>query len=204
MVIHMALLRGVNVGGQLRALLGELGFAGARSLLQSGNLVFRSDARTGADLEILLERESAKRLDLRTDFLVRTAEEWGAVVARNPFRDEAERDPGHLVVMFLKGAPSAKAVETLNGAMTGPEIIRADVRQAYIVYPNGIGRSRLTGTPYPKQAWNPWHSSQLEYHPEARRPRQRLIRVKPTLTRSIDPARLRVAERGAGVGQPAQ
>src|SRR5881628_15465 len=151
MTIHIALLRGINVGGHkmvamsdLRDLLTQLGFMDARSLLQSGNLIFRSDARVGVNLERLLEAEAEKRLDLRTDFVVRTAEEWKAIVARNPFRDEAERDPAHLLVMFLKDAPDVKNVEALQAAITGPEIVRAHGRQAYIVYPSGIGRSRLT------------------------------------------------------------
>jgi len=153
MTIYIALLRGINVGGHkmvamsdLRDLLTQLGFMDARSLLQSGNLVFRSDARVGVNLERLLEAEAEKRLDLRTDFVVRTAEEWKAIVARNPFRDEAERDPAHLLVMFLKDAPDVKNVEALQAAIMGPELVRAQGRQAYIVYPSGIGRSRLTST----------------------------------------------------------
>ncbi|HEU5171557.1 MAG TPA: DUF1697 domain-containing protein, partial [Gemmatimonadales bacterium] len=93
MTIHVALLRAVNLGGHnqvamsdLRDLLTRLGFVDPRSLLQSGNLVFRSAGPTGADLERLLAVEAEKRLHLRTDFFVRTGEEWNAVVARNPFR----------------------------------------------------------------------------------------------------------------------
>jgi uncharacterized protein (DUF1697 family) len=151
MTVHIALLRGVNVGGHaavampdLRDLLTALGFADARSLLQSGNLVFRGDKRTTAALERVLEAEAAKCLDLQTDVMVRTAAEWDRVIAHNPFPAEAERDPGHLVVMLLKQEPGRKDVEALRSAITGPEIVRADGRQLYIVYPAGIGRSRLT------------------------------------------------------------
>jgi uncharacterized protein (DUF1697 family) len=150
---YIALLRGVNVGGHakvamsdLRDLLAGLGFGDVRSLLQSGNLVFRSDGQAASDLEHLLETEAARRLDLHTDFLVRTADEWVDVVARNPFPAEAERDPSHLLVMFLKQAPAETAVEALREAVTGPEVIRAEGRHAYITYPAGIGRSRLTNT----------------------------------------------------------
>jgi uncharacterized protein (DUF1697 family) len=151
MTAHVVLLRGVNLGGRtqvamsdLRDLLIELGCAQVRSVLNSGNLVFGGGRKTGATLERLLESEAEKRLDLRTDFHVRTADEWAAVVAKNPFRAEAKRDPGHLVVMFLKKAPNAKAVEALRAAITGREIVETVGRHAYIVYPNGIGRSRLT------------------------------------------------------------
>jgi uncharacterized protein (DUF1697 family) len=149
---YIALLRGINVGGHklvgmadLRELLTALDFTGARSLLQSGNLVFRTAARTTADLERLLEAEAAKRLGLRTDFFVRTAAEWDLLAARNPFRDEAASDPARLLLMILKDAPGAKDVRALQAAITGPEIVRAAGRQAYIFYPDGVGRSRLTG-----------------------------------------------------------
>jgi uncharacterized protein (DUF1697 family) len=151
MSVHVALLRAVNVGGRkpiemskLRNLLSALGFAGGRSLLQTGNLVFRSEARTGADLESLLEAEAAKRHDLETDFFIRTEKEWKQIIANNPFPDQAKRDPSHLVVIFLKRAPTLKEAEQVQPAITGPEIVSFDGRQAYIVYPAGIGRSRVT------------------------------------------------------------
>ena len=39
-----------------------------------------------------------------------------------------------------------RKVEALQAAIGGPEVVRAEGRHAYIVYPNGIGRSRLTGS----------------------------------------------------------
>jgi uncharacterized protein (DUF1697 family) len=151
MTTYVALLRGINVGGHklvtmadLRELLMQLGLSDAKSLLQSGNLVFRAEATTGAYLEHLLEVGAEKRLALQTEFFVRSAEEWKAVVARNPFRREAEHDPSHLVVMFFKDAPRVGGVEALQAAISGPEVVRAQGTQAYIVYPSGIGRSRLT------------------------------------------------------------
>ncbi|HXL34314.1 MAG TPA: DUF1697 domain-containing protein [Gemmatimonadales bacterium] len=157
-VIHIALLRGINVGGHkqiamadLRDLLMQLGFANVISLLQSGNLVFDATGKTAAQLERLFETEVEKRLRLQTDFFVRTAKEWKDVVAHNPFPKEATRDPGHLVVMFLKDAPNVTAVKALQKAITGPEVVRAGDKHLYIVYPDGIGRSRLTNAVIDKQ-----------------------------------------------------
>jgi uncharacterized protein (DUF1697 family) len=150
-MMHIALLRGVNLAGHrsvamadLRAFATALGFADVRTLLQSGNLVFRGDGRSCAALEQLFETESAQHLGLRTDFHVRTAKEWKAVIADNPFPAEATRDPSHLVVLFLKKAPGAKAFVTLQDAITGPERVLGRGRQAYIYYPDGQGRSKLT------------------------------------------------------------
>ncbi len=144
----VALLRAVNVGGRgtvamadLRALLADLGLAQPRSLLNSGNLVFEAPGRAPAALERLLEREAAARLGLETHFLVRTAAEWRELVAANPFTAEARDDPGHLLAMVLKDAPSAAALAALRGAIVGRELAG---RTAYLVYPDGVGRSRLT------------------------------------------------------------
>lgn len=151
MTTHIALLRAINVGGKqkvamadLRGLLSDLRFEGVQTLLQTGNLVLRGGSKTGANLERLLEAETEKRLGLSTTFIVRTAKEWGAIIGCNPFPDEAESDPAHLVVLFLKDAPSTGAVWALTAAIKGPELIRADGKQLYIVYPAGIGRSTLT------------------------------------------------------------
>ena len=151
MMTHIALLRGINVGGNvkvamsdLRELLAEHGFGNVRTLLQSGNVVFSSDATAGPELERRLEAAVAERFGLRIDVLVRSAAEWAAAIAANPFPDEAERDPSHLLVTFLKTAPEASAVAALRASVSGPEVVRADERQLYIVYPAGIGRLKLT------------------------------------------------------------
>lgn len=151
MTTYIALLRGINVGGHqkvtmadLRDMATHLGLSEAQTLLQSGNLVFRADARPAVQLEHMLEAEAIKRLALQSDFMVRTAEEWKTIVARNPFLEQAARDPSHLVVMFFKGVPKATDVASLRAVITGPEILHTDGRQAYITYPDGIGCSRLT------------------------------------------------------------
>jgi uncharacterized protein (DUF1697 family) len=148
---QIALLRGVNVGGyakvamaDLRALLAALEFGAPRSLLQSGNLVFQSRGETGASLEALLEREAERRLGLRTSFLVRSAAEWVRVVEANPFPEEATRDPAHLLVMCLKQRAAKTKVESLRSVITGPERLEAHGCELYLVYPAGVGNSRLT------------------------------------------------------------
>ena len=151
MARHLALLRGINVGGNqlvamanLRAMFERLGLGPAQSILQSGNIVFESEGRTPAQLEGLLEAEALKRLKLAAPFFVRTAGEWKGVVAANPFSDAAEKIPSHLLVLLLKEAPAAAAVASLRAAIVGREQVQAVGRQAYIIYSDGIGRSRLT------------------------------------------------------------
>ena len=153
MTTYIGLLRAINLAGlnrvgmaDLRDMLSALGFDEPRSLLQSGNVLFRCRPRAAAPLERLLEAELRTRLKVDTDFMVRTAEEWHGIVERNPFPKEAVRDPGHLLMFCLKAATDAASVKALQAAIKGPEIVRADGREAYIFYPAGVGRSKLTST----------------------------------------------------------
>lgn len=151
MTTHVGLLRAVNLAGvnkvamsELRDMLDALGMEDARTLLNSGNVVFRSGVASTDKLEALLERAAAKRLKVAAEFFVRSANEWKAIIGGNPFQKEAKSDPGHLLVMCLKHAPSSAAVAALQNAIQGREQVRAAGRNAYLTYPDGVGRSKLT------------------------------------------------------------
>jgi uncharacterized protein (DUF1697 family) len=168
MTVQIALLRAINVGGikvsmaDLRALLADLEFQDGQTLLNSGNVVFRSKNKTGPILEKFLEAEFAQRTGSQTDFFVRNVEEWKSIIARNPFSEPAERDPGHLLVLLLKRVPTNQEVEALRAAITGPEIFQPDGKHAYVYYSAGVGTSKLTtkliekklGTPNTGRNWN--------------------------------------------------
>ena len=149
--VYIALLRAVNLGAynkvamaDLRQMLERLGFEEPRSLLQSGNLVFRSTGRAAAALERRLEEETEQRLGIRTEYFVRTARELRQVIEHNPFAEEALADPARLLVVFFKRPLAAERVSALQGAIKGRERVAARGREAYLVYPDGIGRSRVT------------------------------------------------------------
>lgn len=145
MTTYIALLRGINVGGNkkvamsdLRDLAARLGFEDPKTLLQSGNLVIRGKKQATSAIEKLF------RPKLDCEVFVRTAEEWKTIVANNPFTKEAKDDPGYLHVMCLRGAPDMSAVDSLRAAIVGREVVEVREREAYLVYPDGAGRSKLT------------------------------------------------------------
>jgi uncharacterized protein (DUF1697 family) len=147
----IALLRAVNVGGtgkvpmpDLCKLLAGLGLRDVKSLLQSGNVVFATGGAAGGALEAKLEAAVTKKFGVQSSFYVRTTREWNAIAARNPYPDAARDDPSHLVVMCFKSALAAKDVAALQAAITGRETVQAHGREAYFVYPDGIGTSKLT------------------------------------------------------------
>ncbi len=148
---YVALLRAINLGSHNRVampdlldLCARLELAESRTLVQSGNLVFRSASRSSAALERILEAETEKSLGVRTDYFVRNAKEWNELVAANPFPTEAKRDPARQIAMVLRDAPKPADVKALEAAVAGPELMQAVGKTLYVVYPTGVGTSRLT------------------------------------------------------------
>jgi uncharacterized protein (DUF1697 family) len=151
MPTYIGVLRAINLGSHnkiamsdLRAMLERIGLEKPRTLLLSGNVVFKSSSASVEKVERMLEAASTKHLGVTTDYFVRTAKEWQAIIAANPFPKEARRDPGHLLMMCLRDAPSVAQVKALQAAIKGSEVVKAEGKQAYFVYPDGIGRSKLT------------------------------------------------------------
>lgn len=151
MTAFVALLRGVNVGGRtqvpmarLKAIAEGLGLAEPRTLLQSGNLVFRTDRTDVAMLERTLEAAIADAVGHGADVLLRDAAAWAAAMTANPFVEEARRDPGHTLLMALRTLPSDAAAAALAAAATGDERVAVAGAHAYLVFPAGIAKTKLT------------------------------------------------------------
>jgi uncharacterized protein (DUF1697 family) len=144
MTAFVALLRAVNVGGtgklpmsELRAMCGRLGFSNARIFIASGNVVFESgdhEASVKAALERALEAYAGKPVGV----MVRTGPEMAAVLAANPFASAAAN---RTVAIFLDRPPPGDALAAVVGR--DDEEIALGVREIYVHYPGGQGRSKL-------------------------------------------------------------
>ena len=97
MVTHVALLRGINLGGknkvamaELRALVGELGHTDVVTYIQSGNVLFTAppDADSAAVARAMTEA-IASRLGVTAPVVVVTREELAQIYAANPFPEHA-------------------------------------------------------------------------------------------------------------------
>ena len=144
-------LRAINVAGHntvvmadLQSLIEARGFDGVTTLLNSGNVVFTGADRPVAELESQFEAAIGRKLEVDCNCFVRTTREWSAAIASNPFPAEAKNDPGHLLVLCLKSAPSKHELAALRGTIVGRERVEAVGKQLYAYYPDGVGRSRLT------------------------------------------------------------
>jgi uncharacterized protein (DUF1697 family) len=151
MAVVISLLRGVNVGGHnkiqmeaLRALCRALGLRDAQTYVQSGNVVFRTEARDLVRLARRIEGAIHASLGFRPAVMVRTSAELRDVIARNPFAARRGIDPRKLVVSFLAAEPGPEARQRLLRVPAGPEELHLAGRELYIYFPNGMGRSKLS------------------------------------------------------------
>lgn len=147
---YVALLRGINVGGntkvpmaELRSMVESLGYEDVRTYVQSGNVLFRSPSTSEVEIVQALEAGIAETFDLRIPVVLRTADELAAVSESHPYLVE-EPSPTKLHVMFLGDIPEAEAVAILDPDRSPPDRFRVIGREIYLHFPNGAGRSKLT------------------------------------------------------------
>lgn len=151
MTVFICLLRGVNVGGNkmlkmdaLKTLCGSLKLKDAKTYLQSGNVVFRSDETDRAVLVRRLEEGIRKATALDVRVILRTTSEMKKVIAANPFVVAPERNPSGFLVAFLNG-DLAKEVKTLLSQLKADsEDLHIGSRELYVYFPNGIATSKLS------------------------------------------------------------
>ena len=136
MPVYVALLRGIGPmnpnmrNDKLAAVLEDLGCSEVRPILASGNLVFRSTARSTAQLESRIERALREQLALSLDVIVRDQAELESIVKRDPFKGVEHGKQWYLVVTFRKdgGAPIFSRLD--RAKMNGPEFM-ADLEKRH-------------------------------------------------------------------------
>lgn len=143
-MIHVALLRAVNVGGtgklpmaELKALCEGCGFGEVRTYIASGNVVLSSPAPP-AQVKAALEQALATYAGRPVGVAVRSADELARALVANPFADAA---PNRAVIVFLDHPPPDDAlahVRHRNG-----EGIALGEREIYIHYGDGMRESKL-------------------------------------------------------------
>jgi len=148
--MHIALLRGINVGGhrkvpmaELRALAENLGFRRVATYIQSGNLVFESDLAP-ATAAAKLETAIARRFGFPVDVVARTSAQWTAYARANPFTAESMREPERVMLLLSKAPPNAAGVAELAARATAGEMVKGAGDAVWIHYPTGLARTKLS------------------------------------------------------------
>jgi uncharacterized protein (DUF1697 family) len=155
MATHIALLRGINVGGRnkvamadLREVVTSLGHADVATYIQSGNVVFTA-TEPEPDAKALasgLEQAIAKALGVRPAVVVLSREDLGQAVRDNPYA--AEPNPKCVHAVFFAETPpgladTLSAGETREAERGGRDSAQLVGRTLFVHTPDGFGRSDL-------------------------------------------------------------
>jgi uncharacterized protein (DUF1697 family) len=155
MATHVALLRGINLGGRnkvamtdLRALVSELGHTDVSTYIQSGNVLFSvaADADAAA-LAPAMTKAIAAKLGVAAPVVVLTRDELAGVVAANPF--PGQPDPRRVHAVVLSEPPGPELTARLDAAVAQSaakgfrDEIRVIGRTLYLHTPEGYGNSDL-------------------------------------------------------------
>jgi uncharacterized protein (DUF1697 family) len=146
MPIYISLLRGINLGTHkqirmpaLKGLYESLGLSFVKTYIQSGNVVFESDASAG-ELAPKIEKSIEAEYGFLAETLVFSLDEWKGFIEANPFPDA---DTKALYLTLLAAVPKAELIEAIGDIKAGDDQYRIIGRAIYLYCPNGYGRTKL-------------------------------------------------------------
>ncbi len=147
METHIALFRGINVGGKnilpmknLVKILEEAGCRHVQTYIQSGNVVFRSGKHDRKTFARQISQSILMTHGFTPEVLLLTVRDLLEAVANNPFPTEV----GKALHFFFLEAPSpAPDLERLAGLKARSEAFKLHQGIFYLFAPEGISRSRL-------------------------------------------------------------
>ena len=147
---HVALLRGINLGGKNKIPMKDLAamFNGSRctevkTFIQSGNVVFCATKPVAAKIAAQITKSIKDQFGFDIPVVLRTAAELAAVVSGNPFLRKGVSED-ELAVSFLLGDPDPAGIARLDPHRSSPDEFIVQGREIYMRFPNGFGRSKLT------------------------------------------------------------
>jgi len=145
---YLALLRGMNVGGnavlpmkELSAIFTGCGASDVRTYIQSGNVVF--NASDAGEVVSAVTKEIARVYGYPGRIVTRSAAELAAAYKGNPFA-AAGAPIETLYVYFLADKPDASTVKSLDAGRSPGDSFVVKAREIYLHLPNGMARTKLT------------------------------------------------------------
>jgi uncharacterized protein (DUF1697 family) len=149
MTTWITLFRGINVGGhnilpmtELNALLEDLGCAGVRTYIQSGNVIFRHNERQATRLSQTISQAVLNRFHFAPYVLLMTVNSLKSALDVNPF-SSTEVKPNTLQLYFLSATPTEADLDGLKQLKSASEKFELIDQVFYLHAPDGIGRSKL-------------------------------------------------------------
>lgn len=159
----VALLRGINVGGnhrvpmpELRECMTELGAVDVATYIQSGNVLFDGAGRPAADWQTTIEAALSRRFRYDASVVMRSHADLREVVRDAPTRFGAEPDRYREDLVFLKAPMTAETAMEQIRVRDGVDVVVAGDGVLYVARlaerASQSYFSKFVGTPAYKQS----------------------------------------------------
>jgi uncharacterized protein (DUF1697 family) len=150
MPVYIVLLRGINIGPHKRMKMEKLvascaacGYSGAKTYIQSGNVVLKAARMPPEKLSKKLEAQIAADFGFSADVISRTKDELGSIIKNNPWLKESAIASEKLHVLFLLQAAPSEAIKKLQSVILPPDRAVVAKKEIYFYFPNGVSGSSL-------------------------------------------------------------
>ena len=157
MPIYIALLRGINIGPHKRMKMENLiascaacGWAGVKTYIQSGNVVFKAGKSSPDAVAKKLAAQIIADFGFSADVIVRSKEEMESTIKSNSLLKQRGIDQEKLHVAFLAEPPQPEALKQLESLTLAPDQVRIAGKEIYFYFPNGVSGSSLWKHPLDK------------------------------------------------------
>ena len=146
---YVALLRGVTVGkgnrvpmAEFKSLLEGLGCTDVKTLLNSGNAVFTSAARSAEKLALAIAAQVETKFGVTTPVVVKSAAELASIISTAPMRPPDE-EHSRFLVAFGRDENAVQALAQLIPLAQAPERLVITKQAAYLHCPEGLLQSKV-------------------------------------------------------------
>ena len=143
-MVHIALLRGINVGrakriamADLRSLVEKLGYRDVKTILNSGNVVFTADGGSAQASAKRIEAALVSQLGISSKITGLSAADLATIIDENPL-PEATESPSRFLISVVGNPADLKRVDGLLDKNWGTERVAVGSRAVYQYSPDGI------------------------------------------------------------------
>lgn len=150
MKAYIALLRGINVGGQkkmpmkeLREMMVNAEFKDIHTYIQSGNIIFKSDLDSNKKLESLIQTSIKTTFGFVVPVIVKSVFEIKDILDKNPYDNKDDLAENRVYFVLLQNTPNQELVKALKDLYYPNEKFSISNECVYLCCKTGYGKARL-------------------------------------------------------------
>jgi len=156
MTKHIALLRGINVGGKniikmadLKDELSKMGLENVQTYIQSGNILFQSNDNEKV-LKERMEQKIEGKFGFKVPVVLRNLQEMNEIVTQCPYSEQevetakSQTDREVFYLIFFDEVPSEEELERFTNTKSSRESFQLIGKNMYLLLNDGVRFAKIS------------------------------------------------------------